>query len=109
MGCRDGMMVQLIRPAADLYDGSFDMDQIKCNKCGHIGPAAEFRHGSDFFQKEYVAGCPKCDNRQSPGDASMRMFGGKRPFERVGDGPAIAVKDRTTALAETLRRADSAS
>ncbi len=59
------------------------MRQIKCNKCGHIGPEEDFPKGRDFFQKEYIAGCPKCDNRQSPGGASMRMFGDAHPFEFV--------------------------
>lgn len=56
---------------------------IKCNKCGYIGEPDEFPKGRDFFQNSYIAGCPKCDNRQSPGDASMRMFGGERPFSFV--------------------------
>lgn len=60
--------------------------QVRCSKCGHVAPEDEFPKGRDFFQNAYVASCPNpsCDNRQSPGDASMRMFGGKRPFEYVG-------------------------
>ena len=60
---------------------------VKCNKCGHVGPEDTFPKGRDFFQNTYVAGCPKCDNRQSPGDASMRMFGGERPFVYVRETP----------------------
>jgi len=59
--------------------------KVKCNKCGHIGELSEFPQGRDFCQIPYVKACPKCDNRQSPGDASMRMFGGKRPFVIVRD------------------------
>jgi hypothetical protein len=58
---------------------------VKCNKCGFIGPEGDFPKGRDFFQNNYVASCPKCDNRQSPGDASMRMFGGERPFSFIRD------------------------
>jgi hypothetical protein len=77
---------------------------IRCNKCGHVGEESEFPKDRDFFQHQYIAGCPKCDNRQDPGSASMRMFGGKRPFETV-DGPAPS-KDPLT---ETLRRAGEVS
>lgn len=56
---------------------------VKCNKCGYVGSESEFPKGNDFLQQAYIAACPKCDNRQSPGDASMRMFGGQRPFEYV--------------------------
>lgn len=57
---------------------------IKCNKCGHIGNEKEFPQGRDFFQKAYIKGCPKCDNRQNPGDASLRMMGGvDHPFVYV--------------------------
>jgi len=83
--------------------------KIKCNKCGHVGEEVEFPKGYDFFQKPYISGCPKCDNRQNPGDASMRMFGGRRPFERIEEHPAIKVTDRQSAMAETLRQADSIS
>ena len=64
--------------------------QVKCNKCEHVGAEADFPKGFDFFQNQYIASCPKCDNRQSPGDASMRMFGGKRPFEYIRDAPRQA-------------------
>lgn len=83
--------------------------KIKCNKCGHVGDESEFPKGRDFFQNSYIAGCPKCDNRQSPGDASMRMFGGKRPFERAEEFAPIEVTDKPSAIAETLRRADNVS
>lgn len=82
---------------------------IKCNKCGHVGPESEFQKGRDLFQNKYIAGCPKCDNRQSPGDASMRMFGGSRPFERAVEAPPIKITDRDSAIVETFRRADSVS
>lgn len=61
---------------------------VKCNKCGHVGDESEFPKDRDFCQVSFIAKCPKCDNRQSPGDASMRMFGGTRPFEFVRPGPA---------------------
>lgn len=81
---------------------------IKCNKCGYIGEDKEFPIGHDFFQCSYVSGCPKCDNQQNPGDASMRIFGGKRPFERVETMP-IKVTDLETAIMETIRRANEVS
>jgi hypothetical protein len=56
---------------------------VKCNKYGHIGDEESFPHGRDFFQERYVSSCPKCDNRQDPGSASMRAFGSPRPFEYV--------------------------
>jgi hypothetical protein len=59
------------------------MRKVKCNKCEYVGDETEFPKGHDFFQNKYIASCPKCDNRQSPGDASMRGFGGKRPFVYV--------------------------
>lgn len=83
--------------------------KIKCNKCGHVGDESEFPKGRDFFQNSYIARCPKCDNQQSPGDASMRMFGGKRPFERAEESTPIEVTDKPSAIAETLRRADNVS
>ena len=54
--------------------------QVKCSKCGYISSVSEFKMGRDFFQNPYIAGCPKCKNWQAPGDASMRAFGGERPF-----------------------------
>ena len=76
---------------------------IKCNKCGHVGPESEFPKGRDFFQNAYVSGCPRCDNHQSPGDASMRMFGGQRPFEFVrGEEPGDV-------LGKVQHRAEEAS
>lgn len=77
--------------------------EVKCNKCGHIGDEITFPKGNDFFQKEFVAGCPKCDNRQNPGDASMRMFGGAKPFEYVRPGPV------DHPLIKTLHAAEEAS
>lgn len=56
---------------------------VKCNKCGHVADESEFPKGTDFLQNPYVKACPACDNRQSPADASLRMFGGKRPFVYV--------------------------
>lgn len=71
------------------------MKKVKCNKCGFVGDYEEFPKGNDFFQNSYIKSCPKCDNWQTPGDASMRMFGGKRPFEFVrveaGDSPIETV------------------
>ena len=77
--------------------------KVKCNKCGHIGEVTEFPHSRDFFQDLYISGCPKCDNRQSPGDASMRAFGGARPFQYVRDNPSETILD------EVLHRASEAS
>lgn len=78
--------------------------KVKCNKCGHIGEEAEFPKGRDFFQNAYIAKCPKCDNRQSPGDASMRMFGGERPFEFVR-----ADEKSGTAIGQVFHDAEEAS
>lgn len=77
--------------------------QVKCNKCGHVGDYDDFPKDRDFFQKSYIRACPKCDNHQSPGDASMRMFDRERPFsfvnEHTSDHP----------VEETFRRAEQAS
>jgi len=55
--------------------------KVKCSRCGYVGHESEFPKGRDFFQNAYISGCPKkCGNTQNPGDASMRMFGGERPF-----------------------------
>ena len=60
--------------------------KVKCNNCGYVGLDSEFPKGRDFFQNPFISSCPqKCGNRQSPGGASMRMFGDKRPFEYVRD------------------------
>jgi len=77
---------------------------IKCNQCGYVGPVSEFPMGHDFFQNKYIKACPKCDNHQSPGDASMRMFGGIRPFESIDETPPIQVTDRESAITEVIRR-----
>lgn len=77
---------------------------VKCNECGYIGHEDEFPHGRDFFQNPYISSCPKCDNRQNPGDASMRAFGGKRPFEFVRE--TIETDDP---LESTLIRASGAA
>jgi len=68
--------------------------KIKCNKCGYIGEESEFPEGRDFFQSLYIARCAnsECDNRQSSGNASMRMMSGiEHPFEYVREHlPAIS-------------------
>lgn len=80
------------------------MKKVKCNKCGYVGQEDEFPKGRDFLQNRYIARCPQCDNRQTPGGASMRMMGGERPFvymredEPTGDSLDIV-----------LHRADEAS
>ncbi|MHC4121925.1 MAG: hypothetical protein ACYSWO_31040 [Planctomycetota bacterium] len=76
-----------------------------------IGPESEFPKGRDFFQNAYIAECPKCDNRQNPGDASMRMFGGERPFSFVDRSPEPEVTgDKPAdALPTVLHRAEEAS
>ncbi len=62
--------------------------QVKCNKCGYVGAKQTFILGRDMFQKEFVAGCPRCDNLQTPGGASMRMLpGSDHPFEYVRETP----------------------
>jgi len=61
---------------------------VKCNKCGYVGDKNEFPKDYDFCQQEFIKACPKCDNRQSPGDASLRMMPGQEhPFEYVRDVP----------------------
>jgi len=75
------------------------MQQIKCNKCGYVGNEDEFPTGRDFFQKVFIKHCPVegCTNRQSPGDASLRMMPGQvHPFEYVrpealSDDPFVQV------------------
>ncbi len=84
--------------------------KVKCNGCDYVGEQSEFRTGRDFFQNSYIAGCPKCDNHQSPGDASMRMFGGKRPFEFVREPePVVSGGELRDALPTVLHRAGEAS
>jgi len=77
---------------------------IKCNKCGYVGDESEFPTGRDFVQYTFwVAGCPKCDNRQSLGDAYAIPFGENRPFEYVlTEGPEDPI-------GQTLHRAKEAS
>jgi predicted nucleic-acid-binding Zn-ribbon protein len=79
--------------------------KVKCNKCGYIGDISEFPKGRDFFQNSYIAECPKCDNRQNPGDASMRMFGGERPFSFVRPG----LTDNAPPAVRVMHDADEAS
>ena len=67
---------------------------VKCNKCNYVADEAEFPKGNDFFQNSYIAACPKCDNRQSPGDASMRAFGGDRPFVFLRNAEPEIVGDK---------------
>lgn len=58
--------------------------KIRCNRCGFVGDESDFPKGRDFFQSAYVCACPlKCGNRQGPGGAAMRGFGGDRPFSYV--------------------------
>jgi hypothetical protein len=83
--------------------------KVKCNKCGYIGEASEFPNGRDFLQQTYVAACPKCDNRQNPGDASMRMFGGERPFVYVRDPAPEVQAGKLGALPTVLHHANEAS
>ena len=55
--------------------------KVQCNKCGVIADDSEFPKGRDFFQNRYIARCVNsdCDNRQTPGGASMRMMPGHEP------------------------------
>lgn len=80
------------------------MPNIRCNKCGYVGEEETFRHGLDFFQNRYISDCPKCDNGQSPGGASMRMFGGQRPFEFVDSAPTPS-----DPLGKVLKQSEEAS
>jgi predicted nucleic-acid-binding Zn-ribbon protein len=83
---------------------------VKCNKCGYVGDEKEFPTGRDFFQSSYIAKCPKCDNRQNPGDASMRMFGGERPFVYVrGEEPKPTGDKLADAVPTVMYRANEAS
>ncbi len=81
------------------------MRYVKCNKCGYVGPEGEFPKDWDFLQQPFVAKCPKCDNWQTPGGASMRMFGGERPFEFVRKPKP----ENADALATVIHRANEAS
>lgn len=81
--------------------------KVKCNKCGYVGDESEFPKGRDFCQIQFIKSCPKneCDNFQTPGDASMRMFPiTKHPFEYVRK--KLESKDP---LAKTLYKAKEAS
>ena len=78
---------------------------VKCNKCGFVGLESDFGQNHDFCQRVFVSRCPKCDNHQTPGDASMRVFGGQRPFEYI-DRIAPPKGD---ALAKVLYNGDEAS
>lgn len=86
--------------------------KVKCNKCGYIGDEKEFPKGRDFLQKPYISRCPKCDNWQSPGDASMRMFGGDRPFVFIRDqepeDPRGATFHRADEAEERVRKLEEA-
>jgi len=84
--------------------------KVKCNKCGYVDDENKFPKGNDFFQKTYIAKCPKCENRQLPGDASIRMFGGERSFSYVRESePAIKDGKIQDALPIVLHRAGEAS
>jgi len=80
--------------------------KVKCNKCGYIGDESEFSKGRDFLQHTFISGCPKCDNFQTPGDASLRMMPSdkKRPFEYIRSES----KDKTP-LGKVLHKANEAS
>jgi hypothetical protein len=79
---------------------------VKCNKCGHVGAETEFPKERDFLQNRYISGCPKCDNRQSPGNASLRMFPGtKHPFSFI----RRKLPDNTDAFTKTMYEAEEAS
>lgn len=80
-------------------------ERIRCNKCGFVGDKEDFRWGRDFLQNRYVAACSQCNNRQTPGNASMRMFGGERPFEFVREG----LPKGASAVEQVMRNADEAS
>lgn len=75
------------------------MTQIRCTKCEYVGPLSEFPQGNDFLQRPYVRGCPKCDNHESPGAASMSMFKGAYPVR-------FEVVDAQTGFIESLEASD---
>ncbi|KKK70215.1 hypothetical protein LCGC14_2926250 [marine sediment metagenome] len=81
--------------------------KVKCNKCGYTGKRNEFPKRQDFFQREYIAGCanPDCNNSQNPGDASIRMFGGERPFSFV----RTEIPDDAPSIVKVLGSAQDAS
>lgn len=95
---RDGTIIDMTPPPTPRL--------VRCTKCGTTAPYDEWPEGRDFFQNAYIAKCvnAECDNRQSPGDAAMRMFGGERPFEFVR--PSEPTDD---ALTQALHRAHEAS
>jgi hypothetical protein len=83
------------------------MTLIKCTKCGHTAPWDDWPKGRDFFQNPYVWKClnPDCDNRQSPGGASMRMMPGQdHPFISIRPGPVT-----NDPLDQVLHNANEAS
>lgn len=89
------------------------MSQVKCSKCGYVDDESKFPKGLDLLQMSYIAACPKpgCDNRQAPGAASMRMFGGQRPFVFIRDAePEIPPgSDLGGAMPTVIHRAEEAS
>ena len=69
--------------------------KVECNKCHYVGEESEFPKGADFFQKAYIKSCPKCDNRQNPGDASLRMMPGmEHPFKYIRNATPKTVLDK---------------
>jgi len=63
-----------------------DAMKVRCTKCNYVDDKGKFKTGRDFFQKEYISGCPKCNNHQSPGNASLRMMPDmEHPFVFVRD------------------------
>ncbi len=86
------------------------MEIVKCNKCEYIAPESEFPKGNDFFQNSYIKSCPKCNNQQNPGNASMRAFDNKRPFIYIREPePPLTGTKTKDALPITLHRASEAS
>ncbi len=84
---------------------SFEPKLVKCSKCDHIALFPEWPKGRDFFQNTYISSCIKeCGNTQSPCDASMRGFGGDRPFVFVEALPSDG-----TVIGEVLAMAGEAS
>jgi len=95
---RDGTIIDMTPPKV--------IRIVRCTKCGTTAPYDDWPKGRDFFQHAYIAACinPGCDNRQNPGDASMRMFGAEHPFVFVR--PDEPTDD---ALSQTLHNASEAS
>ncbi len=88
------------------------MRRVRCNKCGHVADESTFPKETDFFQDVFIASCPNadCNNKQNPGDASMRMFGGERPFTFLRpEEPKVTGTKTRDAVPTVMHRSREAS